>query len=387
MSKYKIILFDLDGTISDPKEGITKSVQYALQKLGKEEPDLDKLEKFIGPPLLESFPKYYGYNDEITNQAIALYRKRFTQSGMFENQLYPSISMLLDLLQKEDRILIVATSKPTIFAETILKYFQIEQYFTQIIGSNLDGTRTSKTEIIQYIVDLFPSYQLNDFVMIGDREHDIIGANNVAIDSIGVTYGYGSYEELHKANATFIVESIDQLTDILIGRKNERKQQINLVTEDEAPLVHRLMLEAFDDYRYMEVPSSALNEPIDKLIDALKSGTEQAILYRLNDIPLGSSRLQLKRDSLYFSRLSVTPSARGKGIAQAMITWMEEYALLNGKQKMECKVRANVPKNIRLYEKLGFVITKEEEANNPNGKLVKTVNMEKLIKRKIPSTI
>lgn len=338
MCKYELILFDLDGTISDPKEGITKSVQYALQKLGKEEPDLDKLERFIGPPLQESFPKYYGYNEEITNQAIALYRKRFSQSGMFENELYPSISMLLDLLQKEGCILIVATSKPTIFAETILKYFQIEQYFTQIIGSNLDGTRTSKTEIIQYIVDLYPSYQLSDFVMIGDREHDIIGAKNVGIDSIGVTYGYGSYEELHKANATYIVESIDQLTDILIGRKNERKQQINLVTEDEAPLVHRLMLEAFEDYRYMEVPSSALNEPIDKLIDALKNGTEQAILYRLNAIPLGSSRLQLKEDSLYFSRLSVTPSARGKGIAQEMLAWMEEYALLNGKQKMVCKV-------------------------------------------------
>ncbi|MEQ2468283.1 GNAT family N-acetyltransferase [Niallia hominis] len=387
MCKYEVILFDLDGTISDPKEGITKSVQYALQKLGKEEPDLDKLERFIGPPLQESFPKYYGYNEEITNQAIALYRKRFSQSGMFENELYPSISMLLDLLQKEGRILIVATSKPTIFAETILKYFQIEQYFTQIIGSNLDGTRTSKTEIIQYIVELYPSYQLSDFVMIGDREHDIIGAKNVGIDSIGVTYGYGSYEELHKANASYIVESIDQLTDILIGRKNERKQQINLVTEDEAPLVHRLMLEAFEDYRYVEVPSSALNEPIDKLTDALKNGTEQAILYRLNAIPLGSSRLQLKGDSLYFSRLSVTPSARGKGIAQEMLAWMEEYALLNGKQKMECKVRANVRKNISLYEKLGFIITKEEEANNPNGKLVKTVNMEKQIKRKTPSTI
>nr|WP_312092864.1 GNAT family N-acetyltransferase [Niallia sp.] len=145
------------------------------------------------------------------------------------------------------------------------------------------------------------------------------------------------------------------------------------------------MLEAFEDYRYIEVPSSALNEPIDKLITALKNGTEQAIIYRLDDVPLGSSRLQLKEDSLYFSRLSVTPSARGKGIAQAMLAWMEEYALLNGKQKVECKVRANVPKNIRLYEKVGFSITKEETAVNPNGKLVKTVNMEKCIKREIHS--
>ncbi len=387
MSDYKVVLFDLDGTISDPKVGITKSVQYALQKLGKEELDLARLERFIGPPLQESFPKYYGFNQEMTNQAIALYRERFKQKGMFENELYSTFTTLLDLLKEEGSILIVATSKPTVFAEEILKYFRIDHYFAHIVGSNLDGTRTSKTEIIQYILALYPSYQLSDFIMIGDREHDIIGANNVGIASIGVTYGYGSFDELSKANATFIVESISQLKDILIGKKNKRKLEISLVTEEDAPLVHKLMLEAFEDYRYIEVPSSALNEPIDKLITALKNGTEQAILYRLDDIPLASARLQLKEKSLYFSRLSVTPSARGRGIAKEMLAWMEEYALLNGKQKVECKVRANVPKNIQLYKNVGFVITKEEEADNPNGKLVKTVDMEKQIKREIPSTI
>lgn len=385
MIEYKVVLFDLDGTISDPKEGITKSVQYAVQKLGKAELNLDNLEKFIGPPLHESFPKYYGFNQEMTDQAISLYRERFKQKGMFENELYPNITDLFNSLSEKGYILIVATSKPTVFAEGILKYFQIDHYFAHIIGSNLDGTRSSKTEIIQYILALYPSYQLRDFVMIGDREHDIIGANNAGIHSIGVTYGYGSYEELRKVNANFIVESISQLKDILIDRKS--KVQIRLVTEKEAPIVHQLMLEAFEDYRFMDVPSSALTEPIDKLVQALKNGTEQAIIYRLDNVPLGSSRLQLKDDSLYFSRLSVTPSARGKGIAQAMLAWMEEYALLNGKQKMECKVRANVAKNISLYEKVGFVITKEEEADNPNGKLVKTVDMEKLIKREIPSTI
>ncbi|MCB5236096.1 GNAT family N-acetyltransferase [Niallia circulans] len=147
------------------------------------------------------------------------------------------------------------------------------------------------------------------------------------------------------------------------------------------------MLEAFEDYRYIEVPSSALTEPVDKLINALKSRTEQAIIYWLDDIPLGSARLQLKDDSLYFSRLSVIPSARGKGIAKAMLAWMEEYALLNRKQKVECKVRANIPKNIELYEKLGFVITKEETAANPNGMAVKAVYMEKLVERVISMRI
>lgn len=385
MSIYQIVLFDLDGTLSDPKEGITKSVQYALQKLGQEESDLAKLERFIGPPLQESFSTYYGFNQDITNQAIALYRERFKQLGMFENKLYSNINTLLDSLREKGCILIVATSKPTVFAEEILKYFQIERYFAHIIGSNLDGTRSSKTEIIQYILALYPAYQHRDFVMIGDREHDIIGANNTGIDSIGVTYGYGTYEELNHVNATFIVDSINQLKEILIDRK--RKERISLVTEEEAPIVHKLMLEAFEDYRYIEVPSSALTEPVDKLINALKSRTEQAIIYWLDDIPLGSARLQLKDDSLYFSRLSVIPSARGKGIAKAMLAWMEEYALLNRKQKVECKVRANIPKNIELYEKLGFVITKEETAANPNGMAVKAVYMEKLVERVISMRI
>jgi len=346
MSIYQIVLFDLDGTLSDPKEGITKSVQYALQKLGQEESDLAKLERFIGPPLQESFSTYYGFNQDITNQAIALYRERFKQLGMFENKLYSNITTLLDSLREKGCILIVATSKPTVFAEEILKYFQIERYFAHIIGSNLDGTRSSKTEIIQYILALYPAYQHRDFVMIGDRE---------------------------------------QLKEILIDRK--RKERISLVTDEEAPIVHKLMLEAFEDYRYIEVPSSALTEPVDKLINALKSRTEQAIIYWLDDIPLGSARLQLKDDSLYFSRLSVIPSARGKGIAKAMLAWMEEYALLNRKQKVECKVRANIPKNIELYEKLGFVITKEETAANPNGMAVKAVYMEKLVERVISMRI
>ncbi|WP_347566908.1 HAD-IA family hydrolase [Niallia circulans] len=177
MGDYQIILFDLDGTISDPKEGITKSIQYALQKLGKEESDLRKLERFIGPPLQESFMEYYGYTQTITDQAISYYRERFTQLGMYENELYPEIIPLLESLRAKGCIMIVATSKPTIFTEKILKYFQIETYFTHIIGSNLDGTRSSKTEIIQYILDLYPAYKPEEFVMIGDREHDIIGAN------------------------------------------------------------------------------------------------------------------------------------------------------------------------------------------------------------------
>ena len=136
---------------------------------------------------------------------------------MFENELYSNIPMLLMGLRELNFILVVATSKPTVFSEQILKYFKIEHYFDLVVGSNLDGTRTSKTEIIQYILNHYSEYKLEDFIMIGDREHDIIGANNTGIDSIGVTYGYGSLDELNHANPSLIVKSVEQLEEILIS--------------------------------------------------------------------------------------------------------------------------------------------------------------------------
>ncbi|MGE7649126.1 HAD family hydrolase [Peribacillus frigoritolerans] len=217
MDKYKVILFDLDGTLSDPKVGITKSVQYALQKMNIVEPDIDKLECFIGPPLQVSFAEYYDFDEKNTQKAIELYRERFKEKGMFENELYSNITLLLKSLKEQQFTLVVATSKPTVFAEQILKYFNIDQYFELIVGSNLDGTRASKTEIIQYILDKYQEHTLSDFIMIGDRKHDIIGANNTGINSIGVTYGYGSFEEVSNSNPTHIVKSVSQLKDILMG--------------------------------------------------------------------------------------------------------------------------------------------------------------------------
>ena len=221
MDKYKVILFDLDGTLSDPKVGITKSVQYALHKMDIVESNIDKLECFIGPPLQVSFAEYYNFDESNSQKAIALYRERFKEKGMFENELYSNIPLLLKSLKDQGFTLVIATSKPTVFAEQILKYFNINQYFELIVGSNLDGTRASKTEIIQYILDKYTAYKPRDFIMIGDRKHDIIGSINTGIDSIGVTYGYGSFEELRHANPTFIVDNVDQIKDILMGSKME----------------------------------------------------------------------------------------------------------------------------------------------------------------------
>jgi len=216
LKNYRFILFDLDGTLTDPKVGITKSVQYALHKMNIVEQDLEKLTCFIGPPLQVSFKEYYGFDEEQTKSAIDYYRERFKEQGIFENELYEGILPLVQLLNEQQYRLVVATSKPTVFAEQILKHFELESYFDLIVGSNLDGTRSSKADIIQFILDYYKGYGNKDFVMIGDRKHDIIGANDTHIDSIAVSYGYGSMEELIESNPTQTAESVEQLKELLV---------------------------------------------------------------------------------------------------------------------------------------------------------------------------
>jgi len=217
MGKYKIILFDLDGTLTDPKVGITKSVQYALNKMGIKEKNLERMTCFIGPPIQVSFADYYGFNEKQTKTAIDHYRERYKEKVMFENELYKGILPLLQSLKAQQYTLVVATSKLTVFAEEILKYFQLDGYFDLVVGSNLDGTRSSKAEIIQFLLNHYASHSSDEFVMIGDRKHDIIGANKTNIDSIAVCYGYGSIEELYDSKPTKIVETVEELREFLVG--------------------------------------------------------------------------------------------------------------------------------------------------------------------------
>jgi phosphoglycolate phosphatase len=205
---YSTILFDLDGTLSDPKLGITKSVQYALSKYNIIEADLDKLEPFIGPPLANSFVEIYSFSKYEAKKAVEYYREYFIDQGMYDNEL-------LENLINQQRILMVATSKPTIFAEKILSYFNIDHYFDFVCGSNLDGTMSDKTEIIKYILDK-KNIEKSSTVMIGDRKHDIIGAHNNGIDSIGVAYGYGSEEELRNIKPTHYIKTVQGLAVALL---------------------------------------------------------------------------------------------------------------------------------------------------------------------------
>jgi len=213
---YQYILFDLDGTLTDPKVGITKSVAYALNKMGYSDINLDDLTKFIGPPLHDSFSEYYQMDDEKVKQAVTYYREYFKDKGIYENEVYDGIEGLLKALKDEGKTIAVATSKPTVFAEVIIKHFHLEPYFSYIAGSNLDGTRIKKAEVIEYVMETLEISNKDSIIMIGDREHDIIGAKQNGIDSVGVEYGYGTKDELEKAGATYIVDRVKDLKTLLM---------------------------------------------------------------------------------------------------------------------------------------------------------------------------
>lgn len=215
----KYLLFDLDGTVTDPKVGITTCVQQALRWFAIEEPDLNQLESFIGPPLLDSFMEFYHLSEEQAKKAIEIYRKRFSEVGLYENEIYPGMKELLATLKTEGKILAVASSKPTVFVKKILKYFEIDCYFDVVKGSNLDGTNTKKEEVIQSVLDSLDLHSCDEVMMIGDRKFDVMGAHKLGMKVVAVSYGYGSVEELQEAGADVIVSTVKELQMTLCNGK------------------------------------------------------------------------------------------------------------------------------------------------------------------------
>ena len=213
MSRY--LFFDLDGTLTDPFEGITRSVEYALNRYGITVDDRRTLAPFIGPPLADSFIKYYDFSREKAFEAIDVYRERFRDIGLFENEMYDGIPEMLSTLQDAGAEIVLATSKPRVFAERILDHFDLTKYFTSIYGSELDGTRVKKDEVIAHAIESLGCAR-SDAIMIGDRLHDIEGAKKNKLKSIGILWGYGSREELTKAGADHIFDSIKALTEFLL---------------------------------------------------------------------------------------------------------------------------------------------------------------------------
>jgi len=213
---YTHIFFDLDGTLTDPKEGITNSVAYALASFGIQE-DPDRLTPFIGPPLIDSFMEFYHFDGPTAQKAVEKYREYFSQKGIFENKVFSGTQPLLAQLKAAGKTVGLATSKPEVFARQILEHFHIDGYFDEIVGSCLDGTRTKKGEVIG---EAFTRLGKNCpdkamCVMVGDRLHYIHGAQENGLDSIGVTFGYGCQEELTQAGATHIAHSFEELAQIL----------------------------------------------------------------------------------------------------------------------------------------------------------------------------
>lgn len=208
------ILFDLDGTLTDPKEGITKSVEYVLNSHGILVDDLDKLCPFIGPPLQEGFMEFYGFPQDKAREAVFKYREYFSVKGWKENKKYEGIEKVLSSLKNQGKLLFVATSKPENMAVKILDYFGLSSFFEFIGGADMEETRVKKADVIRYVLETTGITDVSQAVMIGDREHDIIGAREVGMASVGVLYGYGSRKELKEAGADYIVENLEQLAGL-----------------------------------------------------------------------------------------------------------------------------------------------------------------------------
>lgn len=216
MKEYSTILFDLDGTITDPAEGITNSVAYALQKYGIRVEDKTELYTFIGPPLYESFMRYYGFSAEEAHRAVDYYREYYSDKGIFECRLYDGIEGLLKKLRQSGKKMILATSKPEYFAEKILEHFGIFDLFDTVAGATMDSSRVEKSDVILYALQKADICDKINAVMIGDREFDIKGAKVNSLESIGVTFGYGSRDELEKAAADYIAESVEEIEKLIL---------------------------------------------------------------------------------------------------------------------------------------------------------------------------
>ena len=215
---YRYLLFDLDGTLTNPKEGITKCVQYALHCMGIEEPDTDRLIPFIGPPLVDSFMEYYKMTVDEAKQAVVKYRERFRDKGIFENELLEGVPEMLERLKSQGKILAIASSKPEEFVVRILEKFGIRQYFDEVTGARMDEKRSAKSEVIEETMHRLGlgADDRPQILMSGDRRHDVEGAKKCGIDCLGIYVGFAAPGELEMAGAAYIVHTVPQMETFLL---------------------------------------------------------------------------------------------------------------------------------------------------------------------------
>lgn len=211
----RTILFDLDGTLTDPGLGITNSILYALGKMGMEQPPREALYRFIGPPLVEEFQKVYGVTRETSLAMVKHFQVYFADRGIYENSLYEGIPAMLERLKCAGHHLVVATSKPEVFACRVLEHFDLMEFFDAVAGSTIDETRTAKSEVIAYALEKSDGSK-EKAVMVGDRKHDVAGAKANGLRALGVLYGYGSRQELVDAGVDLLAETVPDVADVLL---------------------------------------------------------------------------------------------------------------------------------------------------------------------------
>ena len=214
---YQYLLFDLDGTLTNPKEGITKSVQYALHHFGIDVDDPDTLTSYIGPPLIPSFVEFHGLTQEQALEALQVYRQRFASVGLFENEVLEGVPEMLCALKQKGRFLAVASSKPEAYVIRILEHFDLLQYFDEVVGASMDEKRSVKKDVIEEALHRMGKAPGDrNVLMIGDRMHDIEGARLCGLDSLGVYTGFAADGELEAAGATYVFHSIRSMADFLL---------------------------------------------------------------------------------------------------------------------------------------------------------------------------
>lgn len=211
MKKYDVIIFDLDGTLSNSGEGIMKSVQYALDKLNIKEENLENLKHFVGPPMKIEFMKSYGFTEEQAIEAVRIYRERYTPIGIYETSLYDGIPELLDKLKEAGKIIAIATSKPQPMAEEVLRYLKIDRYFDFVMGADLMGGKQTKAEVLKALFEVLPIKEKSKMLMVGDTRYDVQGAKEVHIDCVGVSYGYGKKSEMLDGGAIAVTDTALEL--------------------------------------------------------------------------------------------------------------------------------------------------------------------------------
>ena len=214
MKNFDTLLFDLDGTLTDSTEGLINCLEHAIKQMGFEVPE--DTNKFLGPPIRQSFAEFLGMNDEQITEAVKIFRERYSTVGLFENRVYDGIPELLDRLRSAGKRLMIATSKPEVYAVRIADRFGMSPYFDIIGGAELDGSRDYKHEVIEYVLAKSGITDRSSVLMIGDRRQDVLGAHKTGLKCMGVLWGYGSVEELTQAGADYITRTPQSAADMLL---------------------------------------------------------------------------------------------------------------------------------------------------------------------------